>query len=111
MTTMELSTIIPNTTMRPASVTMFSGMFAKYMMATEMNVLSGMVMAATMAERKGKSTIITRMITAIDSNRSRRKSRMLSPTTFGWSAMRVSVTSSGSSSARKSSSTRSTSSP
>ena len=111
MTTMELSTIIPNTTMRPASVTMFSGMLAKYMMATEMNVLSGMVMAATMAERKGKSTIITRMITAIDSNRSRRKSRMLSPTTFGWSAMRVSVTSSGSSSARKSSSTRSTSSP
>ena len=97
--------------MRPASVTMFSGMLAKYMMATEINVLSGMVMAATMAERSGKSTIMTRMMTAIDSKRSRRKSRMLSPTTFGWSAIRVRVTSSGSSPARKSSSTLSTSRP
>ena len=83
MTTMELSTIIPSTTMSPASVTMFRGMWEKYMNATEMNVLSGMVMAATMADRSGKSIIITRMMTTIESNRSRRKSRMLSPTTFG----------------------------
>ena len=106
MMTMELSTIIPSTMISAASVTMFSSMFARYIMATEEKVLSGMVMAATMAERKGKSIIITRMMMSIDSSRSRRKSLTLSATTLGLSAMRVSVTSSGSTSVRNSSSTR-----
>ena len=90
---------------------MLSSMPIIYMIATETKVLSGMVMAATMAERRGKSTIMTRTMMAIEMSRSRRKSRTLVPTTFGWSAMRVMVTSSGSSSAEKRLSTRSTSSP
>ena len=81
------------------------------MMATETNVLSGMVMAATMAERRGKSIIMTRMMTTIEMSRSRRKSLTLMLTTFGLSAMRVTFTSSGSSFCRKSLSTRSTSLP
>ena len=99
MTTIELSTTIPSTTIRAASVTVLSSMPAAYITATEINVLSGTVMAATMALLMGNSTIITRMIISIEISRSRRKSLTLSPTTFGWSAMRVSVTSSGSSSA------------
>ena len=108
---MLLSTTIPNTTIRAARVTMFNSMPAIYIIPTEMNVLSGMVMAATMALRSGKSTIMIRMMMTIEMSRSRKKSRTLVPTTFGWSAMRVIVTSSGSSSARKSSSTWSTSFP
>ena len=94
---MALSTTIPNTTISAASVTMFSSMPAINMTDTLMNVLSGMVMAATMAERNGKRTIITRMIMAIEMSKSRRKSLTLVPTTFGWSAMRVILTSSGNS--------------
>ena len=97
--------------MRAASVTIFSSMPAIYMMATETKVLSGMVMAATMAERRGKSTIMTRMMMAMDMSRSRRKELTLIATTLGLSAIRVMVTSSGRSSARKASSTWSTSLP
>ena len=111
MTTIELSTTIPSTTIRAASVTVLSSMPAAYITATEINVLSGTVMAATMALLMGNSTIITRMIINIEMSRSRRKSLTLSPTTFGWSAMRVSVTSSGSSVALYSFSTLSTSLP
>ena len=77
---------------------MFNSMPIIYMIATEIKVLNGMVIAATMAERRGNSTIITRMIITIDISRSRRKSRTLVSTTFGWSAIRVMVTSSGSTS-------------
>ena len=108
---MELSTIIPSTTIIAARVTIFSSMPTMYMMATDTNVLSGMVIAATMAERSGKSTIITRMIIIIEIIRSRRKDVMLTDTTLGLSAMRVTLTSSGSSFSRNSSSTRSTSLP
>ena len=111
MTTMELSTIIPNTTMSAASVTMLSSMPIIYMIATETKVLRGMVMAATMADRRGKSTIITRMMMTIEMSRSRRNDVMLSVTTFGLSAIRVTLTSLGSSSAAKLLSTRSTSLP
>ena len=111
MTTMELSTIIPNTTMSAANVTMFSSIPAIYIMATETNVLSGMVTAATMADRKGNSTIITRMMTAIEMSRSRRNELTLMATTLGLSAIRVMVTSSGSSSSRNCCSTLSTSLP
>ena len=111
MTTMLLSTTIPSTTMSAARVTMFSSMPIIYIIATLMNVLSGMVMAATIAERSGKSTIMTRMMMTIEMSRSRKKSLTLMATTFGWSAMRVIVTSSGSSDCRKSCSTWSTSRP
>ena len=111
MTTMALSTIMPNTTMSAASVTMFNSMPIIYIMATETNVLSGMVIEATMAERSGKSTIMTRMMMTIEMMRSRRKLLTLSATTLGLSAMRVMVTSSGSSSAAKLLSTLSISSP
>ena len=97
MTTMLLSTIIPNTTIIAASVTMFSSIPIIYMIDTLTNVLSGMVMAATMAERNGKSTIMTRMMINMAMSRSRTKSRMLLLTTFGLSAIRVTFTSSGSS--------------
>ena len=90
---------------------MFSSMPIIYMIATETKVLSGMVIAATMADRRGKSTIITRMMIAIEISRSRRNDVTLSVTTFGLSAMRVTFTSSGSSSAAKLLSTRSTSLP
>ena len=83
MTTMELSTTIPRTTISAASVTMLSSMSMKYITATEMKVLIGIVMAATMADRNGNSTIITRMMIAIETSRSRRKSLTLFPTTFG----------------------------
>ena len=76
-----------------------------------MNVLSGMVMAATMAERRGKSTIMTRMMISMEMSRSRRNSLTLVFTTLGWSAMRVSFTSAGSSVERNSSSIWSTSLP
>ena len=108
---MALSTTIPSTTMRAAKVTMFSSIPTMYMMDTETKVLNGMVMAATMAERKGKSTIITRMMMAIEMSRSRRKSLTLIATTLGLSAMRVTFTSEGSSFSRKSSSNWSISSP
>ena len=111
MTTMLLSTTMPSTTMSAASVTMFSSMPSIHMMPTEMNVLRGTVMAATMAERRGKSIIITSTMMTIEMMRSRRKSLTLSATTFGWSAMRVRLTSEGSSSAAKLLSTLSTSSP
>ena len=76
-----------------------------------MNVLNGMVMAATIAERNGKSIIITKMIIAMEINRSRKNELTLSPTTFGWSAIRVITTSSGNSLFRYSSNTLSTSLP
>ena len=111
MTTIELSTIIPSTTISAARVTMFSSIPAIYITATETNVLSGMVMAATMAERRGKSTIITTMMIIMATKRSRRKLVTLRLTTFGLSAMRVTFTSAGSSFLRKSLSTLSTSLP
>ena len=108
MTTIELSTIIPNTTISAASVTMFSSIPIIYITATLTKVLSGIVMAATIAERMGNSTIITKIIISIDISRSRRKSLTLVATTLGLSAMRVTFTSSGSSSCRKSFNTLST---
>ena len=100
MTTMLLSTIIPKTTMSAASVTMFSSMPTIYMMETLTKVLSGMVMDATMAERMGNSTIMTRMMMTIEMMRSRRNELTLSATTFGLSAIRVILTSAGNSFAR-----------
>ena len=111
MTTMLLSTIMPSTTISEASVMMFSGMPKMYMMPTLMNVESGMVMAATMALRKGKSSIMTRMMTAIDSIRLMRKSLTLASTTLGWSVMRSTSTSAGRYSWRNCSITLLTSSP
>ena len=65
---------MPSTTMRHASVMVFNGMSMAYMMPTEMNVLSGMVMAATMALLRGKRIIITSTMMAMEMTRSRRKS-------------------------------------
>ena len=97
--------------MSAAKVTMFSSMPIIYMIATLTKVLKGMVMADTIAERRGNSTIITRMMIAIDISRSRRKSLTLIATTLGLSAMRVTFTSSGSSFRLNSFSTLSTCSP
>ena len=111
MTTIELSTTIPSTTISAARVTMLSSILARYITPTEIKVLSGIVIAATIAERSGNSTIITRMMITIEIIRSRRKELTLSPTTLGWSAMRVIVTSLGSCSCLYSSSTLPTSLP
>ena len=71
---MALSTTIPKTTISAAKVTVLSSILTIYIMPTEMNVLSGMVMAATMAERNGNNTIITMMMMTIEMSKSRRKS-------------------------------------
>ena len=97
---MLLSTIIPMTTINAAKVTMFSSIPTIYIMATETKVLSGMVIAATIAERNGKSIIILRMMISIEIIKSRKKSPTLLATIFGLSAIRVMVTSSGSSFSR-----------
>ena len=77
-----MSTIIPSTTTSAARVTVLSGMPNRYMIPTEMKVDSGMVMAATMADRSGKSSIMTRMMMAMATNRSRRNECTESPTTL-----------------------------
>ena len=51
---MELSTIMPNTTIKAASVTVFSGMPQAYMTPIEIKTLIGMEVAATNAERNGE---------------------------------------------------------
>ena len=111
MTTIELSTIMPRTTISAAKVTVLSGMPHRYITPTDMKVDNGMVMAATSAERNGKSSIITAMMMAIETKRSRRNEWTESPTTLAWSAMRSTETSSGSTSSMNCRSTSSTSSP
>ena len=111
MTTMLLSTIMPSTTMRHARVMMFSSMPMAYMIPVLTKVDRGMVRAATMALRMGKSTIITATMMTMEMSRSRRKSLTLVPTTSGWSVMRRICTSSGRQSWRNWSSISSTSSP
>ena len=103
---MELSTIMPNTTIKAASVTVFSGMPQAYMTPIEIKTLIGMEVAATNAERNGNNTIITKITTTMDTNKSRTKELTESPTTFGWSAIRRIETLSG----RSRSKARSTSS-
>ena len=83
---MELSTIMPNTTIKAASVTVFSGMPQAYMTPIEIKTLIGMEVAAT---------IITKITTTMDTNKSRTKELTESPTTFGWSAIRRIETLSG----------------
>ena len=82
-----------------------------YISPMEMNVEIGMVIAATTAERHGKRTIMTAMMIAMATKRSRRNDVTESPTTFAWSAMRCTCTSSGSTSSEKRASTSSTSRP
>ena len=108
---MLLSTIMPSTTMRHARVMMFSSMPMAYMIPVLTKVDRGMVRAATMALRMGKSTIITATMMTMEMSRSRRKSLTLVPTTSGWSVMRRICTSSGRQSWRNWSSISSTSSP
>ena len=108
---MELSTTIPKTTMRQASVIVLRGMPTAYIIPVDTNVLSGIVMAATMALRVGNRIIITKTIITMLNIRSRRKSWTESPTTFGKSVMRRMLTSAGRYSSLKFASTRSTSSP
>ena len=83
MTTIELSTTIPRTTISAAKVTVLSSIPAMYIIATEINVLSGTVIAATIALLIGNSTIITMIMMSIEISRSRRKSVTLRLTTFG----------------------------
>ena len=108
---MLLSTIIPITTIRAANVTILSSIPDTYIIATEINVLNGIVIAATIAERNGKRIIITIMIMSIERSKSLRKSLMLLDTTSGLSAILVICTSFGSSLSLKSFKTFSTSFP
>ena len=94
---MELSTIIPSTTIRAASVTVFSGMPTVYMMAIDMNMLIGIEVAATTADLKGNRIIITAITIIMAMNRSRTNEVTDSSTTLGWSAMRLMETLLGSS--------------
>lgn len=73
---------MPSTTTSAARVTVLSGMPHKYMTPTEMKVESGIVTAATTADRSGKSSIMTRMMMAMATNRSRRNECTESPTTL-----------------------------
>ena len=102
---------MPSTTTSAASVTVFSGMPQRYIMPTDMKVDIGIVSAATMADRSGKRSIITTMMMAMATNRSRRNECTESPPTLAWSAMRCTLTSAGSSSSMKACSTSSTSRP
>ena len=94
---MELSTIIPSTTIKAARVTVFSSMLNVYMMASDMAVQIGIPELATKAERIGKSINMTSMTTMMEVTRSRRKDHTESPTTFGWLVILVMVTLAGSS--------------
>src|SRR5574340_689686 len=82
--TIELSTVIPRTTTRAARVTVLRGIPNRYIMPAEMKVFNGMTIAATSAERNGKSIIITIMITTIAIIRSRRKETTDVFTTSAW---------------------------
>ena len=94
---MESSTIIPNVTIRAANVTVFNSIPKAWNSPSEINIVTGIVEAATNATRKGRSNITTIMtaITAITS--SCRKLSTLSLTTWLWSVIRKIPTSSGSS--------------
>ena len=95
MVMMESSTIIPSTTIRPASVTVFSPIPVRYMTARAIAVHTGTPELAISAERIGESMSITRITTNIEISRSLRKENTEFLTSFGWSVMRVSVTLSG----------------
>ncbi len=85
---MELSTIIPSTTIKAANVTVFNGMPTAYIIPIDIKILIGMEVAATIADLKGKSSIITRITTTMETNRSRTNELTESSTTLGWSAIR-----------------------
>ena len=93
----ELSTIMPRTTISAASVTVLSSMPNKYISPSVMAVQIGTPEPATSAVRNGKSRSITAITTSIDSTRSRRKEITDLLTTLGWSVMRCMFTSGGSS--------------
>ena len=59
----------------------FNGMPTRYMMPSDMKVVTGIAVDATRAELIGNRIIIMRMITAIEMNRSRRNELTLALTT------------------------------
>ncbi len=62
---MELSTTIPNTTIKAANVTLVSGIPNRYIKPIEINIVNGMVVAETTAERIGNRSIITNITMTI----------------------------------------------
>ena len=98
MLIMESSTIIPNTTIMAAKVTVFNSILNKYINATQHAVQIGRPVLATRAVLIGKSIIITNITTAMEMNKSRRNEVTDLDTTCGWSVIRYMCTLSGKSS-------------
>ena len=70
---MESSTIIPKTTIKEAKVTVLRSMPKRYIKAKATAVQTGTPELAIRAERIGKSISITKITTAIEISKSRRK--------------------------------------
>ncbi len=87
---------MPSVTMRAARVTVFSSMPKAWYRPSDVNMVMGMVDAATNATRIGSRSITTRTTATIAMTISCRKLMTLSPTTLLWSVMRLMLTSCGS---------------
>ncbi|MPM20071.1 hypothetical protein SDC9_66498 [bioreactor metagenome] len=88
ITTMELSTIIPRTTIRAASVTVFISIPSAYINAHVAAMEIGIPEAATRADFTGKSMSMTTITTRMENTRSCMNDCTESSTTFGRSVMR-----------------------
>ena len=87
---MESSTIIPSTTIKAASVTVFNSIPNKYIKPILMAVQMGKPELAMRAVRMGNSNSMTAMTTIMEMSRSRRNELTDFWTTLGWSVMRYS---------------------
>ena len=88
MITIELSTIMPNVTIKAANVTVFSSIPNALKSPNEIKIVIGMVEAATKATRKGNSNITTMMTATMAITNSFKKLMTLSSTTLLWSVIR-----------------------
>ncbi|MPL81209.1 hypothetical protein SDC9_27123 [bioreactor metagenome] len=80
---MELSTIIPNTTINPANVTVLSSIPEANRMPSEIKIVMGMVEDATKATRNGSKATTTRITVRMAISNSLRKVDTDNSTTLG----------------------------
>ena len=88
MMTMELSTIIPSDMISTASVTVLSSIPKALNSPRDMNMVMGMVDAATRATLMGSRSMTTITTATMAMTSSSRKFATLSLTTWLWSVMR-----------------------
>ena len=96
MVMMESSTIIPSTTIRAASVTVFRFMPVRNIIPMATAVHTGTPELAIRADLTGNSRSITKITTSIEMTRSLRNDHTEVPTTLGWSVTFDTLTLSGS---------------